>query len=215
MPLRWQAATTNPNISGKLWSETLGNEQTAFNNSLKNPAARNVLPPPMRVTQYLESSGLGRSLSTNIPDHPTAIQVNGLRMERVEGVVAPGYVEGVGSYDARVLCGNWSEERCDKHYKPSERKAATGRAWQWETTYEALSKSVADKVRPSRVSNAVTMYTDPASHYGTGVLEESASSNKETIKLGGIPGVDYIPGDPRSASRPPGNSKQPNLGSQP
>ena len=49
----WQAATTNPNISAKLWSETLGNESTAFNNSLKNPAARNVLPPPKRVTQYL------------------------------------------------------------------------------------------------------------------------------------------------------------------
>ena len=36
----------------------------------------------MRVTQYLESSGLPRSLDTNIPDHPTAIQVNGLRQER-------------------------------------------------------------------------------------------------------------------------------------
>jgi len=194
-------ATTH-NQKSKTLTETIQNEARGMRNSEVKPAKRRELPPPHRATRYLESSGLDRSLSTNIPDHPTAIQVNGLRMERVEGVVAPGYVEGVGSYDARVLCGNWNEERCDKAYKPSERKAATGRAWQWETTYEALSKSVADKVRPSRVSNAVTMYTDPASHYGTGKLEESASSNKETIKLGGIPGVDYIPGDPRSASRP-------------
>jgi len=197
-------ATTH-NQKSKTLTETIQNEARGMRNSEVKPAKRRELPPPHRATRYLESSGLDRSLSTNIPDHPTAIQVNGLRMERVEGVVAPGYVEGVGSYDARVLCGNWNEERCDKAYKPSERKAATGRAWQWETTYEALSKSVADKVRPSRVSNAVTMYTDPASHYGTGKLEESASSNKETIKLGGIPGVDYIPGDPRSASRPAGN----------
>ena len=207
-------ATTH-NQNAKTLTETIQNEARGMRNSETKPAKRRPLPPPHRATRYLESSGLDRSLSTNIPDHPTAIQVNGLRMERVEGVVAPGYVEGVGSYDARVLCGNWSEERCDKHYKPSERKAATGRAWQWETTYEALSKSVADKVRPSRVSNAKTMYTDPASHYGTGKLEESASSNKETIKLGGIPGVDYIPGDPRSASRPPGNYPNPHLNPNP
>ena len=224
-------ATTH-NQKSKTLTETIQNEARGMRNSEVKPAKRRELPPPHRATRYLESSGLDRSLSTNIPDHPTAIQVNGLRMERVEGVAAPGYVEGVGSYDARVLCGNWNEERCDKAYKPSERKAATGRAWQWETTYEALSKSVADKVRrirgpsnpdpnpnpspiripnpspiripnpspicipnpspicipnpspspnpnqvrPSRVSNAVTMYTDPASHYGTGKLEESGSA---------------------------------------
>ena len=177
-------ATTH-NRDAKAWTETLQNEARGMANfGIKRPPRRE-LPPPHRATRYLESTGLDRSLSTNIPDHPTAIQVNGLRMERVEGVVCPGYVEGVGSYDARVLCGNWSEERCDKAYVPSDGKASTGRAWQWETTYEALSKSVADKVRPPRVSNAATMYTDPTSHFGTGKLEESASSNKEIIKLGG------------------------------
>ena len=177
-------ATTH-NQNARAWTETLQNEARGMANSAIKPAKRRELPPPHRATRYLESTGLDRSLSTNIPDHPTAIQVNGLRMERVEGVVCPGYVEGVGSYDARVLCGNWNEERCDKAYVPSEGNAATGRAWQWETTYEALSKSVADKVRPARVSNAATMYTDPTSHYGTGKIEESASSNKEIIKLGG------------------------------
>ena len=47
-----QAATRNANISAKLWTETLGNEQTAFKNSLSNPAKRNVLPDPMRKAQY-------------------------------------------------------------------------------------------------------------------------------------------------------------------
>ena len=103
-------ATTH-NRDAKAWTETLQNEARGMANfGIKRPPRRE-LPPPHRATRYLESTGLDRSLSTNIPDHPTAIQVNGLRMERVDGVVCPGYVEGVGSYDARVLCGNWSEEQ--------------------------------------------------------------------------------------------------------
>ena len=68
-----------------------------------------------------------RSLATNIPDHPTAIQVNGLRQERTEGAMCPGYIEGVGSYDARTLTGNWAEDRADKSYVPNEFKASKGR----------------------------------------------------------------------------------------
>jgi len=200
-----KTAETTQNQRSKSWTETLNNESRGMANFSTKPPKRRELRPPYVRTQYLESSGLARSLSTNIPDHPTAIQVNGLRQERVEGIVCPGYVDGVGTYDARVLNGNWSEERADKAYVPSERKASTGRAWMWETTYEALTAHAADKVRPERVSNAATMYTDPRSRYGTGTIEESVSSNQEIVKLGGTPGVDYIPGDPRSASRPPGN----------
>merc|ERR1711988_3440 len=98
------------NIGAALWSETLGNESKAMQNSINKPGKVSQLPPPVRRTQYLESSGLERSLATNIPDHPTAIQVNGLRMERTEGILFPGSLDGVGSYDARVLTGNWSEE---------------------------------------------------------------------------------------------------------
>jgi len=203
MMAKTSAATTNPNISGKLWSETLGNEQTAFNNSLKNPAARNVLPPPMRVTQYLESSGLGRSLSTNIPDHPTAIQVNGLRQERTEHVMCPGHVYGVGTYDTRTLVGNWAEERSDKSYKPSQHKAPSGSDWQFGTTYSEMTQYA--KTIPEKASNAETMFTHPSSPFATGVKEESMSSNKEIVTLGGIPGVDYVVGDHRSTSRFPGN----------
>lgn len=43
------------------------------------------------------------------------------------------------------------------------------------------------------------------SQFGTGKKEESASSNSEIVKLGGLPGVDFHPGDHRSASRYPGN----------
>ena len=200
-----KTAETTQNQRSKTLTETINNEARGMANFGVAPPKRRGLPPPHRRTQYLESSGLERSLATNIPDHPTAIQVNGLRMERTEGVLFPGSLDGVGSYDARVLTGNWSEERSDKHYIPSERKASTGRQWMWQTTYEALTEHANDKVRPQKVSNAQTMYTDPMSHFGTGKIEESASSNSEIVKLGGTPGVDYIPGDPRSASRPSGN----------
>jgi len=204
--MRQKTLETTPNLKSKLLSETINNEARGMANFGMNIAPkRREIPHPVEKTKYLESNGLERSLATNIPDHPTAIQVNGLRMERVEGVVCPGYVDGVGSYDARVLTGNWNEERSDKAYVPSIGKQSTGRAWMWETTYQALSASVKDRVRPAPVSNAQTMYTDPTSHFGTGKREESASSNKEIVKLGGVPGVDYIPGDPRSASRPAGN----------
>ena len=70
-----QNANRSANISSALWGETLGNEARATANSLARPAQRTVLPPPPHHTRFVESSGLERSLSTNIPDHPTAIQV--------------------------------------------------------------------------------------------------------------------------------------------
>ena len=160
-----------------------------------------MLPPPLTVTRYLESNGLERSLSTNIPDHPTAIQVNGLRQERTEHVMCPGHISGVNSYDARTLCGNWAEERCDKAYAPSELKASKGNDWQFPTTYAEMTKHIAPKVLPSKGSNAETMYTVAGSAFATGVKESSRSSNAEIVKLGG----DFLRGDHRSASRLPGN----------
>jgi len=161
---------------------------------------------PSSRTQYLESSGLPRSLPTNIPDHPTAIQVNGLRQERTSGSLCPGYVDGVNSYDARTLVGNWAEERSDKAYRPSYHKASTCRQpSRWRTTYMEQTEHSADKVLPERGSNAQTLYTSSKSALATGAVEASMSSNKEIVRLGGDPGVDYHPGDARSASRPPGN----------
>jgi len=194
-------AQRNPNINSALWSESLGNEAKAVQNSIIRPGKLSQLPPPERRTQYVETSGLERSLPTNIPDHPTAIQVNGLRQERTEHVMCPGHVYGVNSFDSRTLCGNWAEERADKSYKPSVLKAATGNDWQFETTYGHMTKVTDAKVLPDKGSNAETLYTHPASAFATGIKEESSSSNAEIVRLGG----DYLKGDHRSASRLPGN----------
>lgn len=204
-PLALQTAGINPNISGKLWGEMLGNEERAMQNSMSKPVKRTQLPDPPRHTRFVESSGLERSLSTNIPDHPTAIQVNGLRQERTEHVMCPGHIYGVNSYDARTLCGNWAEERCDKAYVPSVAKASTGSDWQFKTTYNDMTENLAHKVLPAKGTNSVTMYMHERSPFATGTKEESLSSNSEICNLGGIPGVDYVPGDHRSASRFPGN----------
>ena len=200
-----RGAVANPNISSKLWGETLGNESRAVTNSVQKPVPRTVLPDPPKHTRFVETSGLERSLSTNIPDHPTAIQVNGLRQERTEHVMCPGHIYGVNTYDARTLTGNWAEERCDKAYLPSVGKAPTGSDWQFETTYGAMTTHTQHKVLPDKASNSVTMYMHGTSPFATGVKEESLSSNKEIVKLGGVPGVDYVPGDHRSASRFAGN----------
>jgi len=192
-------------IRNRLWDETMRNEEKSYANSVARPAKMKELPPPHRGPAYLESNGLQRSLATNIPDHPTAIQVNGLRQERTADVICKGYVHGVNTYDSRTLCGNWSEERCDKSHVPSAWKAPTGRDWQWRTTYGEMTQHLDEKVLPVKGSNAETLYTHPASRFATGVKEESSSSNSEIIKLGGLPGVDYQPGDERSASRHPGN----------
>jgi len=177
----------------------------SMSNSLNNPVRREGLPTPHRGPSYRESNGLERSLSTNIPDHPTAIQVNGLRQERTVDVMCKGHVYGVNTYDTRTLCGNWSEERCDKAHVPSAWKAPSGSDWQWRTTYQELTKHTQDMVVPQKGSNADTMYTSQKSQFATGNKEESASSNSEIVKLGGVPGVDYQQGDHRSASRFSGN----------
>ena len=133
-------ASGNPNTSAKLWGETLTNESRAMQNSIAKPAQRTVLAPPPHHTRFVENSGLDRSLSTNIPDHPTAIQVNGLRQERTEHVMCPGHVYGVNSYDARVLCGNWAEERCDKSYVPPPNKMPSGSIGM-RTTYNDMTQN--------------------------------------------------------------------------
>ena len=147
MMAKTASASKNPNTSAALWGETLGNEQRAMQNSIEKPAQRTVLPPPPRVHRYLENSGLERSLSTNVPDHPTAIQVNGLRQERTEHVMCPGHVYGVNSYDTRTLCGNWAEERSDKAYVPAVKNAPTGRDWHMTTTYNDMTANLTQKAR--------------------------------------------------------------------
>jgi len=131
--------------------------------------------------------------------------VNGLRQERTEHVMCPGHVYGVNSYDTRTLVGNWAEERCDKAYVPSQLKVPSGNDWQWRTTASEMTANLAHKVLPTKASNSDTMYTHFSSQFATGVKEESRSSNAEIVKLGGTPGIDFLPGDHRSASRAPGN----------
>jgi len=197
-----KASTTNSAMADKLWGETMRNEAKSVANSMARPSKRSELAAPHRGPSYTESNGLERSLSTNIPDHPTAIQVNGLRQERTADVMCKGHVYGVNSYDTRTLCGNWSEERSDKAHFP---KPLAGSGWTWETTYDAQTKHATVNVDLMKGTNAETMYTREGSKFATGKKEESASSNSEIVKLGGVPGVDYQPGDHRSASRAPGN----------
>jgi hypothetical protein len=162
--------------------------------------------PPSSHPKFYETNGLERSLATNVADYPTTINVNSLRMERVENGLCPGYVEGVGSYDPRVLSGNWAEERCDKAYKPSALKVAKmGIPSMWKTEYMRQTEAQADKVLPEPGSNSLNMYTHPKSKMYTGVIDASLASNKETIKLGIEPGQGLEYGDPRSVSRPAGN----------
>jgi len=190
----------------KRWAESMRNEEKSRANSTLKPAKRSELPPPHRGPRFLETSGLERSLSTNIPDHPTAIQVNGLRQERSVDVMCKGHVFGVNTYDTRTLHGNWFEERCDKAHIPSPWNAPLMNAsLQQTTTYADLTKYATSKVLPAQGSNSETMFTHPCSKFSTGSKEESASSNSEIVKIGGVPNVDYQIGDYRSASRFPGN----------
>lgn len=135
-----------------------------------------------------------------------ALQVNGLRQERVVDAMCPGFVSGTNSYDARTLCGNWSEERCDKAYRPSEQKASKNNDWQFGTSTQAEAREHAHKVLPARGSNSLTPYTHPASELATGQTEASTMSNSETIQMGFAKDPAYTTiGDARSASRPYGN----------
>lgn len=69
--------TTNPNLRSGQMAETMTREERSLAASVSRPVRRSVLPAPMRREglQYVENNGMARSLSTNIPDHPTAIQV--------------------------------------------------------------------------------------------------------------------------------------------
>merc|ERR1740130_1949956 len=62
-----------PNQKSHLWAEMLTNEARS-NMKPKPQLDRGNLPPNPNHTKYRESNGLERSLATNIPDHPTAIQ---------------------------------------------------------------------------------------------------------------------------------------------
>ena len=195
---------TDPNREARILRDTLLNEERGMAKFSQTPPPRPQLPPPHEKSRFVESNGMERSLATNIPDHPTAIQVNGLRQERTEGAMCPGYIEGVGSYDARTLTGNWAEDRADKSYVPNQFKGSKGREWMFPTTYQELCKTARAPI-PAKGSNADTIYTSGDARFSTGVREESASSNSEIVKLGGVPGIDYAAGDPRSASKKAGN----------
>jgi hypothetical protein len=103
--------------------------------------------PPTKHAKYYESSGLERSLATAVMDHPMTINVNTLRTSRAENVFCQGYIDGIGSYDARVLTGNWAEERSEMAYVPSAAKAPKmGNSTMYRTEYMRLAEQAANKV---------------------------------------------------------------------
>jgi len=163
--------------------------------------------PPSSHMRYYESQGLERSLATATLDRPTMINVNSLRMQRSENVFCPGYVEGVGSYDARVLTGNWFEERCDKAYKPSAGKMPKmGLRSMYQTEYMRQTERAAYNSMPPPGSNSLNPYTHPESELYNGVIQASAASNRENFKAVFEPGLGYEYGDPRSAQSSPRNN---------
>ena len=162
----------DPNREARILRDTLLNEERGMAKFSQTPPPRPQLPPPHEKSRFLESNGMERSLATNIPDHPTAIQVNGLRQERTEGAMCPD-IEGVGSYDARTLTGNWAEDRADKSARVSMRSAprpAKG-AVDVPTTYQELCKTARAPI-PAKGSNADTIYTSGDARFSTGVREE-------------------------------------------
>lgn len=109
------------------YAELLRHEQ-ADHPPARAPVAR---PPPQNAEVY------DRSLPTNVPDHPTAIQVNGLRQSATPLAHWSGYVAGVNTYNSNVLEGNWAEERAHPDFEPDDSKLPTmlpSRALGWETT---------------------------------------------------------------------------------
>lgn len=100
--------------------------------------------PPTKHAKYYESSGLERSLATAVMDNPMTINVNTLRTSRGEN-----NVDGIGSYDTRVLTGNWAEERSDKAYKPSAAKAPKmGNPTMYRTEYMRYAELATNMVFP-------------------------------------------------------------------
>lgn len=208
MVAKTKAPTLSNNYQERVRTEELKNEIRSL--APRDPAATRPMPQLLSRGVYNESTGLERSLPTNIADQPTAINVNGLKQKRTymptaRGAGAPDV--SVNTFDARILCGNWSEERCDKAYIPSEHNQAKGKQWQYQTTYGHQTRHATAQIIPRQASNSETMYTSSIhSPFATGVKEESKSSNKDFSRTGGgAQQKSHFYGDHRSITRPPGN----------
>jgi hypothetical protein len=108
---------------------------------MERPVSR-TLPerPPPTKTGFAHD----RSLPTNIPDHPTAIQVNGLRQTATVLPHWSGYVAGVNTYNEGVLCGNWQEARHDPAFEPTGSVIPSANARNWVSTTKLASKWLGD-----------------------------------------------------------------------
>mmetsp|Transcript_12703 Transcript_12703/g.37296 ORF Transcript_12703/g.37296 Transcript_12703/m.37296 type:complete len:245 (-) Transcript_12703:171-905(-) len=105
-------------------------------------------PPPSKVFQH------ERSLPTNVPDHPTAIQVNGLRQTATPLPHWAGYVAGVNKFKPGVLEGNWEADRLLDDYEPGGSILPSGHALNWETTTQLAAKAVKPYTTTKKPSQA-------------------------------------------------------------
>lgn len=108
---------------------------------MERPVTRQL---PERPAPIAKAAMYDRSLPTNIPDHPTAIQVNGLRQQATPLAHWSGYVAGVNQYGDGVLCGNWDEARLDPNHEPRGSMIPSANARNWKTTTSLSSSWLGD-----------------------------------------------------------------------
>jgi hypothetical protein len=84
-------------------------------------------------------------------DHPMTINVNTLRASRAENGV-----DGICSYDARVLTGNWAEKRSNKaHVSSAAKSLKIGSSMMYQTEYMIQAEHAASKVFSEPESNSL------------------------------------------------------------
>jgi len=124
---------------------TISQKQAAYADLLRHervmPAHKTL---PGRPAPLHPAVVLDRSLPTNIPDHPTAIQVNGLRQSATVLAHWSGYVTGVNTFNDGVLCGNWEEARATPAPEPRGSAIPSAHARNWGTTTQQSSKWLGD-----------------------------------------------------------------------
>lgn len=143
--LEYRHSYVSPPVSHNS-SLTIAQKQAAYTDLLRHEQFERPLlrtlperPPPVSKAFVYD-----RSLPTNIPDHPTAIQVNGLRQSATTLSHWSGYVAGVNSYNEGVLCGSWAEARMNPGLEPRSSMIPSANARNWATTTQQASKWLGD-----------------------------------------------------------------------
>lgn len=127
-------------------SLTIVQRQSAYADLLKHQQMERPAPAPLpaRPPPVQQPFQHDRSLPTNVLDHPTAIQVNGLRQQATPLAHWSGYVAGVNTYNEGVLCGNWEESRQVPGPEPRGSVIPTANARNWSSTTHDASKWLGD-----------------------------------------------------------------------